>query len=87
MPRTGGASSGSFTQKNCTMLDPGGSYQASARPSRWYAGIYNLLDKQVIYDGVNYDIVLDGRRYWLGMNVSSDYRHHQPLPRFAAKGY
>ena len=34
-----------------------------------YAGIYNLLDKQVIYDGVNYDTVLDGRRYWLGMNV------------------
>jgi len=50
------------------MLDLGGSYKLS-KTVTLYAGIYNLLDKQVIYDGVNYDTVLDGRRYWLGMNV------------------
>ncbi|TYK70762.1 ligand-gated channel protein [Comamonas sp. Z3] len=65
---TGGASSGSFTQKSYTMLDLGGSYKLN-KTVTLYAGIYNLLDKQVIYDGVNYDTVLDGRRYWLGMNV------------------
>ena len=64
----GGASSGSFTQKSYTMLDLGGSYKLN-KTVTLYAGIYNLLDKQVIYDGVNYDTVLDGRRYWLGMNV------------------
>jgi outer membrane receptor for ferrienterochelin and colicins len=64
----GRASSGSFTQKSYTMLDLGGSYKLN-KTVTLYAGIYNLLDKQVIYDGVNYDTVLDGRRYWLGMNV------------------
>ncbi|AEC20449.1 hypothetical protein PT7_1909 [Pusillimonas sp. T7-7] len=32
-----------------------------------YAGVYNVLDKQVIYD--DYGYVEDGRRYWLGMNL------------------
>jgi hypothetical protein len=41
----------------------------NALGDRVMASVNNLLDKQVIYDGVNYDTVLDGRRYWLGMNV------------------
>ena len=65
---SGQASSGSFNQKSYAMLDLGGSYKYSQTVTL-YAGIYNLLDKEVLYDGINYDSVLDGRRYWLGMNV------------------
>jgi len=65
---SGQASSGSFNQKSYAMLDLGGSYKYS-KTVTLYAGIYNLLDKEVLYDGINYDSVLDGRRYWLGMNV------------------
>ncbi|MEF9999972.1 MAG: ligand-gated channel protein [Comamonas sp.] len=65
---SGAASSGTFNQKSYAMLDLGGSYKYS-KTVTLYAGIYNLLDKEVLYDGVNYDSVLDGRRYWLGMNV------------------
>jgi len=65
---SGQASSGSFNQKSYAMLDLGGSYKYS-KTVTLYAGIYNLLDKEVLYDGINYDSVLDGRRYWLGMNL------------------
>lgn len=65
---SGAASSGTFNQKSYAMLDLGGSYKYS-KTVTLYAGIYNLLDKEVLYDGVNYDSVLDGRRYWLGMNI------------------
>jgi len=65
---SGAASAGTFNQKSYAMLDLGGSYKYS-KTVTLYAGIYNLLDKQVLYDGVNYDSVLDGRRYWLGMNI------------------
>ena len=65
---SGVASSGTFNQKSYAMLDLGGSYKYS-KTVTLYAGIYNLLDKEVLYDGVNYDSVLDGRRYWLGMNI------------------
>lgn len=65
---SGAASSGSFNQKGYALLDLGGSYKYS-KTVTFYAGIYNLLDKQVLADGVNYDTVQDGRRYWLGMNV------------------
>jgi len=64
----GGASSGSFNQKSYALLDLGGSYKVN-KTVTLYAGIYNLMDKEVLYDGVNYDSVQDGRRYWLGMNV------------------
>ncbi|WP_249729099.1 ligand-gated channel protein [Acidovorax sp. CCYZU-2555] len=65
---SGEASSGSFNQKSYAMLDLGGSYKYS-KTVTLYAGIYNVLDKEVLYDGVNYDSVLDGRRYWFGMNM------------------
>ena len=65
---SGAASAGTFNQKSYAMLDLGGSYKYS-KTVTLYAGIYNLLDKEVLYDGVNYDSVLDGRRYWLGMNI------------------
>ena len=65
---SGAASSGSFNQKGYALLDLGGSYKVS-KTVTLYAGIYNVLDKEVLYDGVNYDSVQDGRRYWLGMNV------------------
>jgi len=65
---SGGASSGTFVQKGYALLDLGGSYKFS-KTVTLYAGIYNLLDKEVISDGINYDTVQDGRRYWLGMNV------------------
>ncbi len=65
---SGAASAGNFNQKSYALLDLGGSYKYS-KTVTLYAGIYNLLDKEVLYDGVNYDSVQDGRRYWLGMNV------------------
>lgn len=65
---SGAASSGNFNQKAYGLLDVGGSYKLN-KTVTFYAGIYNILDKEIIADGVNFDTVEDGRRYWLGMNV------------------
>lgn len=65
---SGAASSGSFNQKSYGLLDVGGSYKLN-KTVTFYAGIYNILDKEILADGVNFDTVEDGRRYWLGMNV------------------
>ena len=48
------------------MFDLGGAYHYSKSVS-FYAGIYNLFDKDVYYE--DFATVQDGRRYWLGMNV------------------
>lgn len=63
---TQGISSSSTMAPSSTFVDFGGSYDVSKRLTL-YAGIYNLFDKEVIYD--DYGYVEDGRRYWLGMNV------------------
>ena len=65
---SGAASSGSFNQRSYAMLDLGGSYKYSKNVTL-LAGIYNVFDKDVLADGVDYDTVQDGRRYWLGLNV------------------
>ena len=65
---SGAASSGSFNQKGYGLWDVGGSYKWSQAVTL-HAGIYNLLDKEILNDKVNYDSVQDGRRYWVGMNV------------------
>ncbi len=49
-----------------TLLDVGGSYQFNKDVSV-YAGVYNLTDKKI--DNENYGRTLDGRRYWIGVNV------------------
>jgi len=65
---SGLASSGNFVQKSYTLLDVGGGYKYS-KDVTFYAGIYNILNKKVIADNISYDTVLDGRRYWLGVNI------------------
>lgn len=65
---SGAASSGNFNQKAYGLLDAGGSYKLN-KTVTLYAGIYNILNKEIVADGVNFDSVEDGRRYWLGMNV------------------
>lgn len=49
-----------------TFVDVGVNYDLSDNLSI-HAGIYNLLDKQITYD--EYNKILDGRRYGVGMNV------------------
>ncbi|NYT58749.1 ligand-gated channel protein [Alcaligenaceae bacterium] len=63
---TQGISSSSTMAPSSTFIDFGGSYDVSKQLTL-YAGVYNLLDKQVFYD--DYGYVEDGRRYWLGMNI------------------
>jgi len=62
---TQGISASSTMAPSSTFVDLGGSYEFSKRVTM-YAGIYNILDKQVRYD--DYGYVEDGRRYWLGVN-------------------
>lgn len=49
-----------------TMLDLGGSYQVN-RDISIYAGVYNITNKTV--DNGSFGKTLDGRRYWMGINV------------------
>lgn len=49
-----------------TLLDAGLNYRINKQTSVG-VGIYNLLDKQIGYD--DYDMVLDGRRYWAQLTV------------------
>lgn len=49
-----------------TLVDLGGSYKFN-QATTLYTGIYNLLDKEIRED--NFDKTLDGRRYWIGLNV------------------
>jgi len=47
-------------------IDAGAVYKASEKLSLT-AGVYNLANKEVTNS--EYDIVLDGRRYTVGMNI------------------
>ena len=49
-----------------TMLDLGGSYKIN-RDISVYAGVYNITNKTV--DNGSFGKTLDGRRYWMGINV------------------
>jgi len=50
-----------------TFVDAGLSYQAN-KNLMVTGGVYNILDKTVDYD--NYNTVLDGRRYTVGMTYN-----------------
>lgn len=50
-----------------TLMDIGGSYQMS-RDINLYAGIYNIANKHIT--DLNYGRDLDGRRYWMGIDIS-----------------
>jgi outer membrane receptor for ferrienterochelin and colicins len=63
---TSGASSSTVVAPSSTFVDLGGSY-AINKITTLYAGIYNLLDKQITYE--SYEYVEDGRRYWLGLGL------------------
>lgn len=63
---TGGRSARTWVAGSYAMFDLGGAYHYSKSVS-FYAGIYNLFDKDVYYE--DFATVQDGRRYWLGMNV------------------
>lgn len=63
-----GASATSFKQRSYAFFDIGGAYHFNKNVAL-RVGIYNLFDKEVLADGVNYDTVEDGRRYWLGLSV------------------
>lgn len=63
---TQGISSSSTMAPSSTFVDFGGAYDVNKRLTL-YAGVYNLFDKEVIYE--DYGYVEDGRRYWLGMNI------------------
>ncbi|QRI90154.1 ligand-gated channel protein [Delftia lacustris] len=63
---TGGRSARTWVAGSYAMFDMGGSYNYS-KDVTFYAGIYNLFDKDVYYE--DYATVQDGRRYWIGMNV------------------
>ncbi len=63
---TGGRSARTWVAGSYAMFDLGGSYKYSKDVS-FYAGIYNLFDKDVYYE--DFATVQDGRRYWVGMNV------------------
>lgn len=49
-----------------TLVDLGGSYKFN-QATTLYTGVYNLLDKEIRED--SFDKTLDGRRYWIGLNV------------------
>lgn len=50
-----------------TLMDIGGTYKVS-RDVNLYAGIYNIANKHIT--DVNYGRDLDGRRYWMGVDIS-----------------
>ena len=66
---TGAISQGNFIQASYTIADIGASYRLS-RGLALRVGVSNLLDKEVLPDGINYNRVLDGRRYWLATNFN-----------------
>ncbi|MCC5902429.1 MAG: ligand-gated channel protein [Halomonas sp.] len=64
---TGGRSSSTIVAPSYTFVDAGIGYRLT--PSATVnAGIYNLFDEEITYD--EYGYVEDGRRVWLGLNVS-----------------
>lgn len=60
------ASSSTTRAPSYTFVDLGGTYKLNKNVDL-YAGIYNILDKQIRYD--DYSYVEDGRRYWLGVGL------------------
>lgn len=60
------ASSSTTKAPSYTFVDLGGTYKLNKNVDL-YAGIYNVLDKQIRYD--DYSYVEDGRRYWLGVGL------------------
>ncbi|RKR07320.1 outer membrane receptor for ferrienterochelin and colicins [Kushneria sinocarnis] len=50
-----------------TLVDSGGSWQISQRTDFLF-GVYNLFDREIDYD--TYGQVQDGRRYWVGIDMS-----------------
>ncbi|PCF97087.1 ligand-gated channel protein [Vreelandella nigrificans] len=64
---TGGRSSSTIVAPSYTFVDAGIGYRLT--PSATInAGIYNLFDEEITYD--EYGYIEDGRRVWLGLNVS-----------------
>lgn len=64
---TGGRSSSTIVAPSYTFVDAGIGYRLT--PSATVnAGIYNLFDEEITYD--EYGYIEDGRRVWLGLNVS-----------------
>lgn len=64
---TGGRSSSTIVAPSYTFVDAGIGYRIT--PSATVnAGIYNLFDEEITYD--EYGYIEDGRRVWLGLNVS-----------------
>ncbi|HDZ48528.1 hypothetical protein LCGC14_0036780 [marine sediment metagenome] len=64
---TTGPSSSSIVAPSYTFVDAGIGYQLN-ETTQLNAGIYNLFDEDIDYD--EYGYVEDGRRVWLGLNVS-----------------
>lgn len=64
---TTGPSSSSIVAPSYTFVDAGIGYQLN-ETTQLNAGIYNLLDEDIDYE--EYGYVEDGRRVWLGLNVS-----------------
>ncbi|RUR37860.1 ligand-gated channel protein [Vreelandella populi] len=64
---TTGPSQGSTVAPSYTFVDTGLSYQINGNTTV-SAGIYNLFDERITYE--EYGYVDDGRRLWLGLNVS-----------------
>lgn len=65
-PNTGPSQS-AIVAPSYTFVDAGLGYQLTPS-ARLNAGIYNLFDETITYD--EYGYVEDGRRLWLGLNVS-----------------
>ncbi len=63
---TGGRSARTWVAGSYAMFDVGGSFHYN-KNTTFFAGIYNLFDKDVYYE--DYATVQDGRRYWVGMNL------------------
>ncbi|RUR33692.1 ligand-gated channel protein [Vreelandella nanhaiensis] len=64
---TTGPSQGSTVAPSYTFVDTGLGYQINGNTTV-SAGIYNLFDERITYE--EYGYVDDGRRLWLGLNVS-----------------
>lgn len=60
------ASSSTTKAPSYTFVDLGGTYKLNKNVDL-YAGIYNIMDKQIRYE--DYSYVEDGRRYWLGVGL------------------